>query len=396
MDESTLSTLLRKASDNLDPKSSQVDLEKALQEGRRRQWRTRATVSAAVSVVTAAAVATTVILPASSSPSKTAPLAGSSSQPTVKAPAPGKSSAAAQPTATTKSIALPPTQTSASPVSYTFTADTDVTVADVLTEAAHGVQASQSTRATPGGPEADVPLVNGWPDVTYWHTLTQWTDSACPGQVENSNSWLGQDGSQVVENKVVGPKSVNQTLGCFGGVTKGAYSVMGNPVGVQLGGKLYTWSQWAALPTDPAKLWPIVQADANVGVAPGKGGIAFAYTTIALLLANDPVSPAMRGALFEVMEKIPGVTVAGQYTDSLGRTGTALTLNDSAYLDWTVVIDTSNGQLLAQLSGAPPIPPGCVRVSETGDAGATCTVGGSGLMLFISAGPANSAPTPRG
>jgi hypothetical protein len=364
MNESTLSTLLHRACDNLDPESSRVDLEKALLEGHRRQWRTRAIVSASASVVTAAAAATTVILPASSSPSKTAPLAGS-------------------------------TQTSASPVSYTLTADTDVTVADVLTEAAHGVRASQSTGTRLGGPEADVPLVNGWPDAKYWHTFTQYTDSACPGQVVNSNSWLSQDGSLVAENKLAGPKPVNQTMGCAADVTQGAYSVADNPAGVQLGGKTYTWSQWAALPTDPAKLWPIVQADANVGVAPDKGGIAFAYITMAGLL-DDPLSPAMRAALFEVMEKIPGVTVAGQYTDSLGRTGTALTLKAPANFDWTVVIDTSNGQLLAQLTGAPPIPPGCVRVSETGDAGATCTVSGSGLTLFISAGPANSAPTPRG
>lgn len=366
MNESTLSTLLHTASDNLDPESSRVDLEKALREGRRRQWRTRATVSASVvSVVTAAAVATTVILPASSSPSKTAPLAGS-------------------------------TQTSASPVTYTLTADTHVTVADVLTEAAHGVQASQSTGTSLGGPEADVPLVNGWPDAKYWHTTLQYTDSGCPGQVVNGNSWLSQDGSLVAEDKLAGPKPDNQTMGCGHDVTQGAYSVADNPAGVQLGGKTYTWSQWAALPTDPAKLWPIVQADANVGVAPDKGGIAFAYITMAGVLANDPVSPAMRAALFEVMEKIPGVTVTGQYTDSLGRTGTALTLKAPAGFDWTDVIDTSNGQVLAELTGAPPIPPGCVRVSETGDAGATCTVSGSGLMLFISAGPANSAPTPRG
>lgn len=364
MNESTLSTLLHRASDNLDPESSQVNLEKALREGRRRQWRTRAIVSASVSVVAAAAVATAVILPASSSPSKSAPLAGS-------------------------------TQTSPSPVSYTLTADTDVTVADVLTEAAHGVRASQSTGTRLGGPEADVPLVNGWPDATYWHTLSQYKDSACPGVVVNSNSWLSEDGSLVAEDKLAGPKSVNQTTGCSDGVTQGAYSVADNPAGVQLGGKIYTWSQLAALPTDPAKLWPIVQADAKVGVAPEKGGIAFAYITIAGLLANDPVSPAMRAALFEVMEKIPGVTVAGQYTDSLGRTGTALTLKAPAGLDWTDVIDTSNGQVLAELTGAPPLPPGCVRVSETGDAGATCTVSGSGLTLFISAGPANSAPTPR-
>jgi hypothetical protein len=137
-----------------------------------------------------------------------------------------------------------------------------------------------------------------------------------------------------------------------------------------------------------------VQADANVGVAPGKGGITFTYGTIANALAQDPVSPAMREALFEVMEKIPGVTVSGQYTDSLGRTGTALTLHDPVNGDFTVVIDTANGQLLAQLNGAPPIPPGCAHVSGTRKD--SVFISSSDVTVFISAGPTNTEPTPRG
>jgi hypothetical protein len=48
-------------------------------------------------------------------------------------------------------------------------------------------------------------------------------------------------------------------------------------------------------------------------------------------------------------EQIPGVTVSGQYTDSLGRTGTALSFGSS-----TIVVDISNGQVLAELDGARP------------------------------------------
>ncbi len=146
-----------------------------------------------------------------------------------------------------------------------------------------------------------------------------------------------------------------------------------------------------ALPTDPARLWPIVKADANVGVARGKGGLAFDFQTIGILLSGDPVSPGMQKALYKVLEKIPGVTVAGTYTDSLGRTGTALRLGSS-----TFVIDSSNGQILAELGGAPPVPSGCVRSSLNGDPYATCEVGGAGAEVFISAGPAASAPKVKG
>jgi hypothetical protein len=389
MDERTLSALLHMAPDHLDRTPSEVDLDKALKDGRRRQNRFRATVSATVTVLAAAAVAIAVSLPASSVASKTGALAGSTSRPTVR------SRGAAKPIARSSAQAL------ASPVKYTFTAATDVSAAQVLSKAARSIRASDS------GAFANVPLVNGWPQATYWHTVSQLTGSSCPGQVEISNSWLGQDGSMVVANKTTGPTSSNVLSGCNNPTGDSVYPVGGNPAGVQLGGQIYTWSQWALLPTSPSALWPIVQADANVGVAPAKGGIAFTYATIAILLSSDPVSAAMREALFEVMEEIPGVKVSGQYTDSLGRTGTALTLRDPVNGSTTVVVDTSNGQVLAELNGAPRIPPGCTPVGGAGKAKdvAKCTaargvravfVGGSSISVFVSAGPANTEPTPRG
>lgn len=81
-----------------------------------------------------------------------------------------------------------------------------------------------------------------------------------------------------------------------------------------------------------------------------------------------------------MLEKIPGVTVSGACTGSLGRTGTALTLGS-----WTFVIDSSTGQILAELDGAPLVPPGCVRSSLNGDADATREVSGASVSLRYSA-----------
>jgi hypothetical protein len=60
------------------------------------------------------------------------------------------------------------------------------------------------------------------------------------------------------------------------------------------------------------------------------------------LLVETPASPALREALYDVAASIPGVAVNGDYTDSLGRTGTALSLGGE-----TLVIDPASGQLLA-------------------------------------------------
>jgi hypothetical protein len=334
------------------------------------------TVIGATAVAAAAAAAAAVVVPLSSSHPGAQPQADSSAKTTAKAPA------TAKPKPKPSESAPATVRVSAPMVTATFTAATDVTAVYVLDKAA------QAVRATRAG---SVPLVNGWPNATYWHTLTQGSDSACPGQVDTNNLWLAQAGYAIGENTMTGPKSSDSLSACGGGANLGVYPIEGEPAGVQIGGQIYSWPQFAALPTDPAKLWPIVAADANVGVAPGKGGLTFDFQTIGSMLATDPVAPGMQEALFKVLEKIPGVTVAGTYTDSLGRTGTALRLGSS-----TFVIDSGNGQILAELGGAPPVPPGCVRSSLTGDPHATCEVGGASVTVIISAGPAASAPKVKG
>jgi PASTA domain len=334
------------------------------------------TIIGATAVAAAAAVAAAVVVPLSSSHSGAQPQADSSAKTTAKAPA------MARPQPKPSESAPATVRVSAPRVTATFTAATDVTAVYVLDKAAQAVRATRS---------GSVPLVNGWPNATYWHTLTQGSDSACPGQVDANNLWLAQAGYAIGENTMTGPESSDSLSACGGGANLGVYPIEGEPAGVQIGGQIYSWPQFAALPTDPAKLWPVVAADANAGVARGKGGLTFDFQTIGSLLATDPVAPGMQEALYQVLERIPGVAVAGTYTDSLGRTGTALRLGSS-----TFVIDSGNGQILAELNGAPPVPAGCVRSSLTGDPQAACEVGGASVTVIISAGPAASAPKVRG
>jgi hypothetical protein len=332
-------------------------------------------------VAAVAAAVTVIALPPTSAHTAGRPLADSSAKPTVKAPAkPTVKASAAKAPAKPKPVG----QTSISPVTYSITATkTDVTAAYVFAQAAKGTQAAQET------PDGNVPLVNGWPNATYWYTVEQGTSSTCPGLVDTSESWLAKSGAVVAENESNRPIKASNISQCGSGITLGAYPVSGGPSGPMIGGQIYTWAQFAALPTDPAKLWPILQADESVGVAAQKGEPEqdFLFQTINILLTSDPVSPAMRMALFELAEKIPGVTVGGTYTDSLGRTGIAVSQGSD-----TLVIDTSNGQVLAAFGAAPPLSPGCVRVSMSGTPGATCAVGGASTTVYISAGPVNSEP----
>jgi len=156
-----------------------------------------------------------------------------------------------------------------------------------------------------------------------------------------------------------------------------------------IGGKVYTWRQFAALPTDPAQLLPILQADSTIGIAPYKGEPekTFLWQTVSAILTGDPVSISIRMALYELWDRLSGVTVVGKYTDSLGRTGIALRLGAE-----TEVIDTSNGQVLAEISAPQHLAPGCVRPSWTGNSRATCVESGRSTTVYISAGPVNTEP----
>jgi hypothetical protein len=288
-------------------------------------------------------------------------------------------------------------QTTAAPVTATFTAEIDTTAASVLAEAA---RASGSQ---------NVQLVNGWPAAPYWHTLSQATSPSCPGQVITTNTWLGKDGTEVTGDKTAGPASADPTSSCHDPWT-GYSAVSGTSAGLDLGSQHYSWAQFAALPTDPAKLWPILENDAMVKVVPGKKAeatpskedLSATYYSIVTALASDPVSSAMRMALFQVMEKFPSVHVTGKYTDSLGRTGTAITYTAPKVADggprvaggasYTDVIDAGTGQVLAHLDAAQAIPAGCVRATAGGEKGATCTVGGADVHVFISAGPTSTTP----
>jgi len=339
-------------------------------------------------IAAAAAAAAVIVLPSSSPHTAGGPVAGPSAKPTLKAGAQPKPSA--------------PGHSTGSLMSYTITPlNANVTAAYVFAQAAKGAQTAQYT------PEGNVPLVDGWPNALYWHTVTELTNTGCPGLVNVSQVWLGKTGSEIVSNHNKGsaPAGEKNSIACGGGpgsTANSTYPVGSVPTGPMIGGKIYTWAEFTALPSDPAALWPILQADSTVGVAPYKGVPEqdWLYQTIIMTLEQDPVSPAMRVALLADAEKISGVTVVGKYTDSLGRTGIAVRQGSAD----TEVIDTSNGQVLTDIQ-ATPAHQGCTTFKyptfsvgkdgkrlgpTTYSTGISCDFGGA--TLFISADATNTEP----
>jgi hypothetical protein len=187
-----------------------------------------------------------------------------------------------------------------------------VTAAVVFREAAKAARADDAQQ-------------EGWPHAAYWQADSIEVRS---GKTYHRDIWISHTGDAVVEDGGLGPGLLRISPAGSG------FGYLGNKPG------WVTWGEIYALPTDPAKLAPVLNRDSVGG---GYDSRAQDLWSIVLgLLVETPASPALREALYDVAASIPGVAVNGAYTDSLGRTGTALSLGVE-----TLVIDPANGQLLA-------------------------------------------------
>ena len=178
----------------------------------------------------------------------------------------------------------------------------------------------------------------GWPNARYWYSEDQYR---CGGQLYTDKDWLSRDGQGVVEK--TGPK--NGGAQCSGDLFTAP--ILGDDTFGP-----YTWSQLFTLPTNPAKLEPKLAADFQ---DTSQGAL---FQDVMILLTDTPAPPAVREALFKVAAGIPGVKVTGNYTDSLGRTGTALEFELV-----TTVVDPANGLVLDQ-SWVQPSPSTVMYVTE--------------------------------
>lgn len=326
------------------------------------------TVIGATAAVAAAAVAAVAVLPSSAppkpAPSKPAPQAATSPKTTVKAkPQP-------------KASVNPGTPVTIGSVTYSFDTKTSGTPAATVLDAAATAIGSQAG----AGSEPNV----DWGSAPYYHMVSV---STCGGATYTNNTWTSRNGNGVG----LGTSSESGSgPGCEGSEGGPFPIVTGFADFYGLGNQPLTEAQVDELPTDPNKLWPILEGfdggSLSSDTANPHSNASTMFQSIWNLITSEPLSPAFREALLEDAAKIPGVTVEGRYTDSLGRTGTVLHIGM-----WTMAIDTSDGQVLAMTSGAIPGVPIC----NGGKSSASFCQSGGGTTLYVSAGTLTSLPKPE-
>lgn len=101
------------------------------------------------------------------------------------------------------------------------------------------------------------------------------------------------------------------------------------------------------LPTDPEALSEALTEQMEVTVTP-IGKPHRLWTAATGLLRDGAAGPELRGALWETLATVPGLTLDGGTTDAVGREGTAVSIDfDSPGLGGSVVVlDPSDGRLL--------------------------------------------------
>lgn len=106
-----------------------------------------------------------------------------------------------------------------------------------------------------------------------------------------------------------------------------------------------TYQDLLALPTDPDELYALIAGRGEAAGFPGGGPV---YAEVIGVL-TEPAPPALRAALFEVLARIPGITVETGVTDRLGRVGTAVSLDDTELgLRRQVIVDPATSTLLGR------------------------------------------------
>jgi hypothetical protein len=105
-------------------------------------------------------------------------------------------------------------------------------------------------------------------------------------------------------------------------------------------------SQPVDLPSDPDALWERLRRDA---AGHGSGLYTEMFTLVGDSLRETAITPAQRAALYVVAARIPGVQLLGDVTDSAGRPGVAVAMDNDVNRDRsTLVLDPKTGALLAE------------------------------------------------
>jgi hypothetical protein len=104
------------------------------------------------------------------------------------------------------------------------------------------------------------------------------------------------------------------------------------------------------LPSDPDALYARLAHDA---AGHGDGLYGEMFTLVGDSLRETAATPAQRAALYQVAGRIPGVTLVGRVSDSAGRAGIAVAMDEHG-IRHTLIFDPDTSALLSEAQVALP------------------------------------------
>jgi hypothetical protein len=168
----------------------------------------------------------------------------------------------------------------------------------------------------------------------------------CYNLPEQRQIWIGADGSGRIQ-ETYGTPSFVTPADRAAWVTHGSPALSTAPSDTTFGpGTLSDGPQdLSQLPTDPIQLGSMLSARKIEGGPPGP---AEDFAQIGDLLRETDASPALRSALYQVAETIPGVKLLGTITDHDGGSGVGLARVDSDGEEFEYVFNPSTSALLGE------------------------------------------------
>ena len=189
------------------------------------------------------------------------------------------------------------------------------------------------------GPAADQYTVLDESEVQYWaarspKTLSPWLAQqlgAAPASAADRTAWR-RDGSPTVWKNVMQSNGLADAHGYNNGggpplaMAAGPLSNDGaalNSRQFQVGDHVLTLAQLQALPADPAKLEKLLLSGYKESVFQETPG-AFLLDGVLPPVLEEPVTPAVRAALYTMLADMPGIKSLGEVTDPAGQQGEAV------------------------------------------------------------------------
>lgn len=162
----------------------------------------------------------------------------------------------------------------------------------------------------------------GWQGAKYWYSKSTYSRD---GHTFTREMWIGHHDQGILKDPGVDSRAVPLGLAAL-------FDNGGN------------WDSLWSLPTDPDKLTSLFRSQIH-GAGPDPDSELF--TWVGDYLRETPAPPELRAALYEVASRIPGVTLVGPTTDSVGRPGIGISRGGEE-----LIIDPRDGALLAEDGGS--------------------------------------------